>query len=155
MSGFECLRCGSCCRVAGEALHITQSDVERWLVEGRDDILDEVFPVRVFCKECNVQWPSPAGENCPKCGQRGEPIWYWIDHGRGQSYMGQLLGAPRCPFLRKIRKKEEYSCLIHETRPEVCREFPKLDSDKVTKNEEECVEWRCKGYLDWKEKSRR
>ena len=32
--------------------------------------------------------------------------------------------AERCPFVRKQRGKDKYDCLIYETRPEVCREFP-------------------------------
>lgn len=31
---------------------------------------------------------------------------------------------PRCPFLRKDRGRNTYKCLIHETRPEVCRGYP-------------------------------
>lgn len=30
----------------------------------------------------------------------------------------------RCPWLRKLTKKEKYKCRIHEVRPEICRGYP-------------------------------
>lgn len=30
----------------------------------------------------------------------------------------------RCPWLRKLPKKEQYKCRIYELRPEVCRDYP-------------------------------
>jgi|GEM_PF-3454079 Fe-S-cluster containining protein len=41
----------------------------------------------------------------------------------------------RCPFLRKVRGKEEYTCLIHDVKPLKCREFP---ADRETAKNHEC-----------------
>jgi len=65
------------------------------------------------------------------------------------NYLAQLLGAPRCPFLRKVGKGK-YLCGIHKTKPRICQEFPELNESEVTKNEEECIDWKCKGYMKWK-----
>jgi Fe-S-cluster containining protein len=37
---FECKQCGKCCLKAGNCLQATQSDIDRWEEQGRDDILE-------------------------------------------------------------------------------------------------------------------
>jgi Fe-S-cluster containining protein len=61
-------------------------------------------------------------------------------------------GKSKMPLSEENKRKSEYSCSIHETKPEICRDFPELDRKKVTGNEEECIEWNCKGYQEWKKK---
>jgi Fe-S-cluster containining protein len=36
----------------------------------------------------------------------------------------------RCPWLRKLPKKERYKCRIHDVRPEICRGYP-VDIDQM------------------------
>jgi Fe-S-cluster containining protein len=152
---FECLRCGRCCKTAGDVLHITQKDVDRWKTEGRNDILSKLFLVRLACTRCNVEWPPHTGGKCPQCGGSSvDGVYYWLDLKMPKNWFAQLMGSPRCPFLKKIRNKSEYSCRINETKPEICREFPALDPKAKTKNEEECINWECRGYLKWKRKAR-
>jgi Fe-S-cluster containining protein len=153
---FSCLRCGRCCKVAGEVLHITQNDVDRWEREGRKDILEKLFLVRMSCSNCNIEWPPHVGENCPECGKVSKSgVYYWLDPRMPKNWLAQLMGSPKCPFLKKIWNKDEYLCGINETKPEICREFPVLDSKEKTKNEAECISWGCEGYFRWKAKARK
>ena len=41
---------------------------------------------------------------------------------------GEEMG--RCPWLRKLPKKERYKCRIHDVRPETCRGYP-VDIDQM------------------------
>jgi Fe-S-cluster containining protein len=154
-NAFDCVRCGRCCLYAGPILHIEQVDVDRWCKEGRQDILSKLFQSHFICEDCEEEWPSHAGNKCPSCGNRSDVgSYYWLDSRAPLHPLAQLMASPRCPFLKKVRKKDEYFCKIHDTKPEICMDFPDLDPKVVTNNEEECIEWGCKGYLKWKEKVR-
>jgi Fe-S-cluster containining protein len=132
---------------------VSQKDVDRWKNENRIDILDKLWLNSFVCEHCNISWPAWQGDNCPMCGKHSDDgIYYWLDQRRPRDFFSQQMASPRCPFLKKTRGKDEYSCLIHETKPEICRGFPQLDENEVTGNEEECIEWGCKGYSKWKKK---
>jgi Fe-S-cluster containining protein len=150
---FRCLRCGRCWIEAGPTLHVAQNDVERWKAERRKDILSKLWLNQLVCRECDIEWPPWEGKKCPECGKHPtDAVYYWLDPRSPMTVFSQLLANPRCPFLRKVRKKDEYLCIIHETKPDICRDFPELEESKVTDNEEECIEWGCKGYRAWKKK---
>ena len=93
-----CTQCGRCCTNSDFMGSLTASgdDVKRWRREGRDDILSWVQVL--------------AGENNPF----GD---LWISPRTGNE-------AQRCPFVRKIRGQERYTCTIYETRPETCQQYP-------------------------------
>jgi Fe-S-cluster containining protein len=152
---FKCLHCGQCCKNAGSTLRIEQVDIERWEREGRNDIISKVFLTSLRCTACNIEWGALCGNTCPECGQVGVGIFYWIDPEEPKDYFSQLMADPKCPFLRKMRNVNEYTCMINETKPIICKEFPDLDKNQTTKNENECIEWECKGYLRWREYNRR
>ncbi len=85
-----CSRCGKCCtnpHFQG-GLSATVEDYERWVTEGRLDILS---------------WCDPDIHD----------LWVRSDGHE----------ASRCPFVRKDRGKPTYTCTIHETRPQVCRDY--------------------------------
>ena len=86
----SCTQCGKCCTNESfmGTLSASYEDVERWEVEGRDDIL---------------AWESAYD--------------LWISPRTGYE-------ASRCPFVRKVRGQEKYKCMIYDTRPEVCRQYP-------------------------------
>jgi len=149
MVGFQCLQCGHCCLAAGDTLYITEKDVIRWEKQHRKDILGRLFLVRFHCDKCGNEWPSYAKNECSDCGIPGSGIFYWIDESMPLNFLAQLMGAPQCPFLEKVGRGK-YSCKIHETKPEICKEFPELNESEVTKNEEERIDWKCKGYMKWK-----
>jgi len=146
---FQCKRCGNCCKKAGSVLHITQNDYERWVEEDRWDIISKIVPVSYCCENCNISWGLPFGDTCRRCDMPGKLLFYWIDPKYQFNYFAQLMGNPKCPFLRKVRNKPQYTCRIHDTKPEICRDFPFLEVSSVTGNEEECIEWDCEGYKEW------
>jgi Fe-S-cluster containining protein len=67
-------------------------------------------------KECRtdiLEWVDPID-----CGDGKRVYDIWINPKTGED-------VPRCPWLRKLPKKNKYCCRIHEVRPKVCREYPK------------------------------
>jgi len=50
-------------------------------------------------------------------------ILEWDYFGASRLYRNQR--AERCPFLVKVKGKNEYGCRIHNTKPLACREFPR------------------------------
>lgn len=75
---------------------MTASDYQRWKKQGRDDILHYI--------------PRPE-----RYAQLGDTWVDWID-----PETGEVLQC--CPFLATTGQGSCY-CLIHETKPRVCREF--------------------------------
>jgi Fe-S-cluster containining protein len=67
-----------------------QEDYDRWVEEGRWDIL---------------RWCDPV------------TLDLWVDGSRND------YEASRCPFVRKDRNRPTYRCMIHDTRPQVCRNY--------------------------------
>ena len=99
---FKCKRCGNCCLNLTDAYQcsVDQSDIDMWKENLRDDILEWVDPI--------------------DCGG-GEKVYdIWINPRTGDDVI-------RCPWLRKVPKKNEYICRIHEVKPKVCREYPKTE----------------------------
>ena len=91
-----CQRSGRCCQmlVSEGALDITDEDIQRWEVQGRDDIL---------------QWVSVM------TAPNGEVVFADFPvHPDGKE-------VERCPFLAK--EGTHFVCSIHETKPTVCAEF--------------------------------
>jgi Fe-S-cluster containining protein len=57
----------------------------------------------------------------------------------GSSGLFRNQKSMRCPFLRKVRNKNEYYCKIQVIKPHFCREFPK--------DKEHSKKWiNCPGY---------
>jgi len=99
---FRCLRCGKCCDHERDAY---AEDIERWIGEERYDILEHVFcyPRSAFC--ANVL-PHP----CQDCSKTEKVIVNRSD-------------STECPFLRKVRNKTYYECIIHSTKPKDCADW--------------------------------
>lgn len=98
---FKCVQCGKCC-LDNPELSATQEDIEMWEDEFRDDILDwvDIFEL---------------GEDVDEIPIRTGDLW--ISPNTGDE-------VKRCPWLRKLPKKDQYICRINECKPEVCRNFP-------------------------------
>ncbi len=97
MEDFECRQCGRCCRQLDYRFELTETDYRLWQKLGRTDIL---------------KWVAPFRKN-------GRIVSYaiWVE-----PYTRKY--APVCPWLKKIPGTDRYECLIHEVKPEVCREYP-------------------------------
>jgi Fe-S-cluster containining protein len=93
-----CTQCGRCCTNSSFMGTLTASgaDVQRWRKQRRYDIL---------------RWVSVIG---PPSNPWGD---LWIHPVRGDD-------RERCPFVRKIRGQDRYTCTIYDTRPDVCRSYP-------------------------------
>ena len=121
LMGFKCLRCGRCCLWGGPTLSATRNDIKRWRRGKRHDILKYVDFLYVrTCPKCKKAF-EPDRKICDICGSKlkNETILsdLWFNPITGEE-------LHRCPFLRKVRGRKEYRCLIHETKPERCRDFP-------------------------------
>ncbi len=73
-----------------------ESDIEAWEAMGRGDILKWVAYL-------------PLGEN-------SYVYDIWLDPKTGED-------VNRCPWLRKLPKKDKYVCRIHEVKPRHCKEY--------------------------------
>ena len=93
---FKCEWCGNCCLECGAELYACPPDIERWRREDRKDILR-------FVDIYEFDGVLAGGDLWIK--QTGEEL-------------------DRCPFLRKLPKQNKYKCLIHNTKPAVCKNFP-------------------------------
>lgn len=118
---FECRRCGKCCLDESfmGTLSATKEDIERWIIEDRWDILNY----------CDIYYHT----NSEILG--GD---LWIDPS-GREYL-------QCPFVRKIRDKDEYECLINETKPEVCKNYPTAHHNGICLRIEKKLNERMKIY---------
>ncbi|WP_456475627.1 YkgJ family cysteine cluster protein [Candidatus Pyrohabitans sp.] len=88
----KCRRCGRCCLTLGRAIKASPGDLERWIREGREDVLLYL-----------------------KLEEDGDAL---VTDGTLE--IGDESG--RCVFL--IKDGNVYACAIHETKPEVCAEYP-------------------------------
>ena len=106
-SAEKCRRCGRCCLTLRRAIKASPGDVERWICEGREEVLLYL-----------------------KVEEDGDAI---VTDGTLE--IGDESG--RCVFL--IKDGNVYACAIHDTKPEVCSEYP-LNVGGV-----------CKGGVDFRE----
>jgi len=108
----KCEQCGSCCVHLTLGVLIEESDIRRWVREQRADILqycngwnDSSFKFLLQEEENEVvsYFMRPANRDM------------WIDHGVSEIHL--------CPFLRKKRGKNQFECLIQDTKPMRCQKY--------------------------------
>jgi Fe-S-cluster containining protein len=95
MEKFKCVRCGHCCLDLSDAYQTSVPETD--LKRWKRE---QRFDI--------LEWVGPF--------EGMDEIW--ISPKTGE-YVN------RCPWLRKLPRKSEYICRIHETKPEKCRNFPK------------------------------
>lgn len=96
---FTCKQCGNCClNLDAHSTSVGEDDIRQWEKAGRADILEWVYYL-------------PIGE---------DTFIYdiWFSPRTGEE-------VDRCPWLRKLPKKDKYVCRIHNLKPRLCREYPK------------------------------
>ena len=113
MEKFHCVQCGNCCLNLSDAFSTTvdMAEINRWRYENRWDILDWVD---IF----NLDGEDAFGD-------------IWISPSTGEN-------VHRCPWLRKLPLQNKYKCRIHDTKPEICRNYPKSKKHALTTG--------CKGF---------
>lgn len=96
---FRCRQCGHCCRdlKEGRKSEAREGDVAAWIAARRWDILEYVRPSFV--------------------GRQVFTYDIWINPRTG-------LPVRRCPFLRKVRGQDRYTCAIQDLKPYICRDYP-------------------------------
>jgi len=98
--GFNCKQCGHCClNLNAFATCASEVDVQRWMREGRNDILEWVEPVAL--------------------GDVVVAYDIWMDPKTGED-------VSCCPWLLKLPNSDKYICRIHDVKPELCRDYPKI-----------------------------
>jgi Fe-S-cluster containining protein len=95
-----CTQCGRCCTDPSfmGSMQANADDIKRWRRQKRHDIL---------------MWAYIYGPNI-KFAPFAD---LWISPRTNTE-------AERCPFVRKVRNQDRYTCTIYETRPQVCRDYP-------------------------------
>jgi Fe-S-cluster containining protein len=96
----------------------TDEDIELWEKESREDILEWVSYI-------------PIGKD--ESGKTHYVYDIWISPRTGDY-------VDRCPWLRKLPKKDKYICRIQEVKPSVCRNFP-ISREHSGKSG-------CRGFVD-------
>ena len=99
-ANFQCLRCGDCCN---HERTVYRKDIERWITTRRFDILEHVFCSRKWGRCINHIGDEP----CEGCRSAEIVANSW---------------SFRCPFVRKVPNKLNYTCRIDDTKPEECSE---------------------------------
>jgi Fe-S-cluster containining protein len=97
MEAFTCSQCGHCCRNLDYYDQLTQADYIRWQRLAREDILEKVRRVK----------------------QKDNTFAYRMWERPGTDNPGST-----CPWLHKIPTRNRWECLIHDVRPEICRQYP-------------------------------
>lgn len=104
---YECLQCGWCCTQYNGIAWAAPSDLIRWHDEGRRDILQ-------YAVICPKEGVCISAADLNRDELRAVP-----DFGRWRDpASGDIL--TRCPFLAQTAV-DTYICIIHETKPRVCR----------------------------------
>lgn len=100
-----CELCGLCCRVLGPGIAPTETDLLRWMENGRTDILRHFSAVLEDGRRvaCSALVPLDLGD--------------LVTVELRDTETGELPVA--CPFLMRTEKKR-YICSIHGTKPEMC-----------------------------------
>ena len=99
MTGFNCIRCGNCCRNLVDAYRgcVSDADLIRWQQAGRVDILALVETLDL--DHGNLLHTA------------------WVDPVTGDDMDG-------CPWLVKLSDGTGYACDIEAIKPDHCRAYP-------------------------------
>ena len=98
-TGFNCHRCGHCCRNLVDAYRgcVSDADLERWKREDRNDLLDRVETLDLgHGNRLHLAWFDPASGEEVEC----------------------------CPWLLTASNGAEVFCGINAIKPDHCRDFP-------------------------------
>jgi len=103
-----CEQCGLCCKIYGDRISPTITDLFHWLDNDRHDIL------KYFCAlKSDGSWINCASL---KPNELGDLIRMELRDPSTGKYL------PGCPFLRRASQKK-YICAIHEVKPEMCGNY--------------------------------
>jgi len=122
-----CSRCGNCCRHPWR-IEVSLNDIQRWIGEGRTDIL-ETLELRPRHSPMTCGWgdSTEALHTTIKAVQCGEAA---VDMALAIAYAsvsgGDSYVLPKAGGCKYLIEGENAMCGIYNTRPDVCRHFPEL-----------------------------
>jgi len=98
-TGFNCRRCGHCCRSLVDAYRgcVSDADLERWRRQQRDDLLLRVQTLDL--------------------GPGNRLHLAWFDPASGEE-------VESCPWLLAAPDSAQVLCGINSVKPDHCRDFP-------------------------------
>lgn len=99
MESFVCRQCGECCRILNYETGCREADIRRWQDTGRTDILER------------VKTEAPSGNT------RVPVHRIWMNPATGEI-------EPACPWLFPCIDPDRFKCGIHDTKPDVCSQYP-------------------------------
>lgn len=96
---FNCTCCGHCCLTLIDAYNgcVSDADLERWKLHGREDLLDWVVTLDL--------------------GPGNQLHTAWVDPETGED-------VERCPWLLDRIDGKAYLCAIDSIKPDHCRAYP-------------------------------
>ncbi|WP_424357898.1 YkgJ family cysteine cluster protein [Methanocella sp. MCL-LM] len=130
LSHADCGRCGNCCRRQWR-IEVSLKDIRRWLDEGRIDILESLERVPPGCAPAT---PGPERSldfiRTVESAARGrEPDLSGIMAMVNALASGEASYViPKTAGCKYLTEGEQTMCSIYDTRPEVCRNFPSVES---------------------------
>ncbi|MHA1758490.1 MAG: hypothetical protein ACTSVV_17120 [Promethearchaeota archaeon] len=89
---WHCIQCGGCCRTYAGTLSASDNDIEKW--KGKK-VLSNIGMHKMLD---------------------------FVDFELGDLFFHPITKEElfNCPFLRKVRKKDKYTCLINDFKPDEC-----------------------------------
>lgn len=103
-----CVQCGRCCKIYGDRISPTITDLYLWMVNGKKEILRyfTAFYHDGTCKNCASLEPADLGD--------------FVSVEMRDPDSNEYLTV--CPFLRRVTETK-YICSIHAIKPEMCCNF--------------------------------
>lgn len=109
-----CQQCGKCCSKCAGTISACPDDIIRWIQTDRFDILQHFA-----CFETGYTWCDELWDDY----MLAEPDFLATVIKCGADLLTPAFNSYQvCPFRRKL-KDGYYKCAIHDTKPDMCKEF--------------------------------
>jgi Fe-S-cluster containining protein len=107
-----CEKCGCCC-LQLDHIEICKKDVRRWVDQNEGFVLQYCQGWNEDCWNMLFEHKQKLIEHLTKSLMECE---MWFDpETRQQMFL--------CPFLRKRRSKNQFECMIHDSKPLMCQDY--------------------------------
>ena len=130
LSHADCGRCGNCCRKTWR-IEVSLKDIRRWLDEGRSDILESLekmppgYRSATPVPEHSLEYKRTV-ESAARDRETDLPGITDVVNALTSGEASYVI--PKTAGCKYLIEGEETMCSIYDTRPEVCRNFPSVES---------------------------